>query len=160
PLQLAALRRYYRNLIAEGFLRYSDDEWNNRYFMDRDSIAHFFHQQFTDLVSEVAGERVKPTFLFFASYPPGSELLPHRHREQSWYSMSLLIDHSPEPEDVSPWPIFLRPPGADTAFPINLGVGDALLYRGREVSHYRHPLPQGQYSSLWFLFYVSESFVG
>jgi hypothetical protein len=160
PLQLAALRRYYRKLIAEGFLRYGDDEWNNRYFTDRDSIAHFFHQQLTGLVSELAGERVRPTFSFFASYRPGSELPPHRDREQCEYSMSVLIDHSPEPEDVSPWPIFLQPPEVDTAFPINLGIGDALLYRGAEVSHYRDPLPQGQYSSLWFFFYVGESFAG
>jgi hypothetical protein len=160
PLQLAALRRYYQELIGEGFLRLGDQDWSDRYFTDSDSIAHFFHRQFTGLVSEIAGERVRPTFLFFASYQPGSELPPHRDREQCEYSMSVLIDHSPEPDDLSPWPIYLQPPGAKSGIPIRLGIGDAALYRGREVTHYRYPLGEGQHSSLWFFFYVGESFVG
>ena len=160
PLQLAALRRYYRELIAEGFLPFGDKEWPNRFYTPHDSVAHFFHQQFTELMSQIAGERVRPTFLFFASYHPGSDLPPHRDREQCEYSMSVLIDHSPEPDDISPWPIYVRPPGAETGIPIGLGMGDALLYRGREVTHYRYPLGQGQYSSLWFFFYVGENFVG
>jgi hypothetical protein len=32
PLQLAALRRYYRELIAEGFLPFGDKEWLNRFY--------------------------------------------------------------------------------------------------------------------------------
>jgi hypothetical protein len=39
-------------------------------------------------------------------------------------------------------------------------VFDALLYRGREVTHYRYPLGHSQYSSLWFFFYIGENFVG
>ena len=160
PLQLGALRRYYRELIAEGFLQFGDEEWPNRFFTPHDPVAHFFHQQFTDLVSQVAGERVRPTFLYFASYHPGSDLPPHRDREQCEYSMSVLLDHSPEPDDIAPWPIYVRPPGEDIGVPIGLGIGDALLYRGREVVHYRYPLGQDQYSNLWFFFYVGEKFVG
>jgi hypothetical protein len=42
----------------------------------------------------------------------------------------------------------------------DLGLGDALLYRGRELVHYRNPLPEGHHSSSIFLHYVRENFTG
>jgi hypothetical protein len=160
PLQLAAVRRYYRAQIAEGFLTFGDADWPDRYFSGRDPICYFFHHQLTDAVSAVAGERVKPSFAFFASYHPGSVLPPHRDRDQCEYSMSILIDHSPELDQASPWPLYLHPPGAPAAVPISTRLGDAVLYKGREVTHYREPLAAADYCSFWFFFYVPESFDG
>ena len=159
PLQLAAVRRYYRDLIAQGFVQFGDADWPNRYFAKRDALAYCFHQQLTDVVSDVAGERVKPSFAFLTSYCAGSVLRPHKDREQCHYSLSILLDHQPEPDDVSPWPIYVQPPGAETATPIHNRLGDGLLYFGEEVLHYREPLQSGS-STLWFFFYVPESFSG
>ena len=160
PLQLAAVRRYYRALIAEGFLPFGDKEWPDRYFSYRDPVGCFFQHELANVVSEIAGERVKASFSFFASYHRGSMLPPHRDREQCEYSISILLDHSPEPEDLSPWPIYLQPPGAQAALPVSIGAGDAVLYRGREVLHYRDRLTDAEYCSFWFFFYVPESFSG
>jgi hypothetical protein len=160
PFQLAAVRRYYRELIAEGFLRFGDKEWRDCHFAAEEPMAHFFHQQFAGLVSEIAGERVRPTFLFFRCYYPGAELPRHRDRPQCEYSMSVLVDHAPEPDDVSPWPIYLEPPGGGTGIPIRQGLGDALLYRGCELPHFRYPLREADSSSVWLFFYVGESFTG
>jgi hypothetical protein len=160
PLQLAAVRRYYRAVIAEGFLPFGDDEWPDRYFASRDPIALFFHQHMTDLVGEVAGERVKPSFSFFASYHRGGILPPHRDREQCEYSVSVLIDHAPEPADLSPWPLYLRAPGAEEAVSVSLGLGDAVVYRGRELWHSRGALTAVDFCSYWFFFYVPETFTG
>ena len=159
-LQVAAIRRYYRSLIAEGHLPYGDAEWPDRYFSSRDPICHFFHQQLTDLVSAMAGQRVKPSFNFFAAYHRGSTLPPHRDREQCEWSMSVLIDHSPEPADISPWPLYLLPPNTADATPISIRLGDAILYYGREVRHHREPLVDANYCTYWFFFYVPEGFDG
>jgi hypothetical protein len=32
PVQLAAIRHYYRELIREGFVQFGDSEWPNRFF--------------------------------------------------------------------------------------------------------------------------------
>ena len=146
--------------MAEGFLPFGDAEWPDRYFSARDPIGAFFHHQLASVVGEIAGERVKATFFFYAAYHPGAMLPPHRDREQCEYSVSILLDHSPEPEDTSSWPIYLRPPGASAAVPVSLGLGEAVFYRGREVLHYRDPLSGAEYSSFWFFFYVPESFTG
>jgi hypothetical protein len=158
PVQLATIRRYYRSLIAEGFVRFGDPEWPDRFFSSRDGLTYFFQQQLTGVISEIAGERLKPSFAFFASYRPGSDLKPHRDREQCHYAMSVLLDHD-QADDVSSWPIYVQPPGAPEAVPVNVGLGDGLLYFGQEVLHYRYPLPHG-YSTLWFLFWVPENFEG
>ncbi len=159
PLQLAAIRQYYRSVIAEGFMPFGDEEWPARFFSGRDPIGYFYQQQLTGLVSDIAGQRVKPSFSFFASYHPGSTLPAHRDREQCEWALSLLLDQSPE-ADTSSWPLYLQPPGANQATPIFTGVGDGTLYYRREVRHHRDALTTEDYCSFWFLFYVAESFDG
>jgi len=160
PLEVAALRQYYRDAITEGFFEPSDAQWPNRSFSSRDGIAQFFHAQLTSLVSEIAGARFKPSFQFFASYREGAELPPHRDREQCELAMSILLDFSPEPIDTSPWPLFVQPPQAHSPAPIAQGIGDAVLYYGREVRHHRERLERSDFSSSWFFFYVHEDFQG
>jgi hypothetical protein len=160
PVQLMAIRQYYRALISEGFVQFADQDWPDRYFAKRDSLAYCFHQQLTPVVSKIAGEPVKPSFAFLTSYRPGAILHPHKDRAQCHYSLSILLDHTPEPADVSPWPIFVQPPGASEATPVRIALGDALMYFGEEVLHYRDALPVGQSSTLWFFFYVPIDFEG
>jgi hypothetical protein len=159
PRQVAAARRYYRELIAEGFLPYGDAEWPDRYFATKEPLAYFFHQQLTGAISRIAGEPVKPSFCVFASYRPGAELPPHTDREQCEYSLSILIDQAPEPSATSSWPLYLQPPGA-AATPMAAALGDGVLYHGREVTHFRERLATADFCSFWFFFYVPEAFEG
>jgi hypothetical protein len=159
PRQIAAARRYYRELIAQGFLPYGDAEWPDRYFATKEPLAYFFHQQLTGTISRIAGEPVKPSFCVFASYRPGAELPPHTDREQCEYSLSILIDQAPEPSDRSSWPLYLQPPGA-AATPMAAGLGDGVLYYGREVTHFRERLATADFCSFWFFFYVPQAFAG
>jgi hypothetical protein len=159
PFQLGAIRRYYQTLIAEGFLPFGDEEWPHRFFAGRDPLGYFFHEQLKDLVSDIAGQSVKASFSFFASYHPGSALPAHRDREQCEWALSLQIDQSPEADTLA-WPLHLQPPGADHSTPIFTGIGDGTLYYGREVGHYRDALTGAGYGSFWFLFYVAENFSG
>jgi hypothetical protein len=158
PIQLAAIRLYYRALIHEGFVRFGDQDWPDRFLAARDGLTYFFQQQLTTTISEIAGERIKPSFSFFASYHPGSDLKAHRDRKQCHYAMSVLLDHSLA-DDLSSWLIYVQPPGALEAAPIKLSLGDGLLYFGEEVLHSRPPLASG-FSTHWFLFWVPENFKG
>lgn len=159
PFQLGAIRRYYRAATEEGFIRFGDSEWPNRYYARYDPIAHFFHEQCAAVVSEIAGEPFKASFPFYASYHPGSELKAHRDREQCVLSVSVQLDHDPEPSGHAPWPIYLQASDATTSVPVTMGLGDAAMFYGQEVRHWREVLTEG-WSSFWFLFYVPESFTG
>src|SRR5262249_55555455 len=117
PVQLAAIRRYYRDLIREGFVQFGDSEWPNRFFSGLDGLTYFFQRQLTPVISEIVREKVQPTFSYFASYRPGSDFKAHPDRKQCHYAMSVLLDHH-HADDLSSWPIYLQPPGALEAVPI------------------------------------------
>lgn len=163
PTQVAALRRYYRQLVAEGHVRFDDRQVPLRYSSHNEPLSRFFQRRLAGLLSELAGEPMKPSYAFFASYTPGAVLEPHRDREQCALSVSLLLDYAPEPDDLSPWPLWLGrggEAGRSDAAAIHLGLGDGLVYRGTELLHWRDALPEGQASTSIFLHYVPSDFTG
>src|SRR5262245_20057799 len=161
PVHIGALRRYYRALVASGRLPRGDSQVAQRHRLHSEPVGMFFHSQLTSLVSRIAGEAVKPSYVYFSSYPSGSDLPRHVDRPQCEFSISLLVDYSPEPKGPCGWPLFLEHPdlpgGTVSA---DLGLGDGLMYRGRHLVHYRNRLPEGHQSSSVFLHYVREDFAG
>lgn len=158
PFHLAALRRYYRCLIRTGHLRLGDAQSSRRYIAHNESVARFFHHHLTPMVARVAGEEVKPSYVYVASYQGGASLEKHTDREQCEFSVSLCLDYSPEPSLQTPWPLQLHTKsGMVTVFQ---GIGDGLLYRGRELPHSRQPLPNGHTSTSIFFHYVRKDFRG
>ncbi len=112
----------------------------------------------SQIVSDVARTRVKPSYVYLAAYQGGAELDRHTDREQCEYSITLCIDATPEPEVQSPWPILLDT--RDGALRIWQYLGDGLLYRGRHLPHYRERLPDGCSSTSLLLHYVDHDFAG
>ncbi len=158
PYQLAALRRYYRALVEEGHVALGDGQVALRYTAHNEPVARVLHRLLAPFVSALAGEPYRPSYVYFSSYRPGATLKPHVDRAQCELSISLLLDYTPEPDGASPWPIHLGAPGA--AVPVSLGLGDGLVYRGQEVTHFREALPDGHTSTSLFLHYVPEGFAG
>jgi hypothetical protein len=158
PYYLAALRRYYRYLVRNGKLQLGDEHNPRRYVAHNESVARFFHFQLTAVISSIVGERVKPSYAYVASYLPGEELKRHTDRPQCEFSISLCLDFSPEPVRETSWPLCLDTKKGKLA--VYQALGDALLYRGRELPHYREPLPSGNTSISIFFHYVTEGFSG
>ena len=154
PVQVAALRRYYRELVAEGHVALGDEQVPLRYRAHNEPLARRLHTELAGLVGTLAGEAVKPSYVYFASYLAGAVLEPHRDRAQCELSISLQIDYAPEPEGDTPWPLLVE------GRAITLGLGDALVYRGRELTHAREALPEGHASASMFFHYVPEGFAG
>jgi len=158
PFHIAALRRYYRYLIRNGRIPLGDGQSSRRYVAYNDPVARFFHRQITIPLSAVAGEAIKPSYVYLASYLSGAELKKHVDREQCEFSITLCLDFSPEPDLASPWPIRLdTPTGTVTVYQ---ALGDGLAYRGTRLPHYRSPLGNGQTSTSIFFHYVAADFAG
>lgn len=158
PFHIGSLRKYYRHLIRTGGMTLGDSGSPRRFVAYNESVARFFHRQLTRVVSAVAGVRVKPSFAYVGSYQSGADLSAHIDRLQCEYAITLLIDYTPEPVDQSPWPFYLETSKGTVA--IWQGIGDALLYRGRELIHYRKQLAEGRTSTSIFFYYVDQRFVG
>lgn len=158
PYHVAALRRYYRYLIRSGAIQLGDGQSPRRYVAYNDSVARFFHQQIAAALSAVAGEPLKPSYVYMASYLSGAELKKHLDREQCEFSVTLCLDFSPEPRLETPWPIHLdTPTGTVTVYQ---ALGDGLAYRGTRLPHYRSRLGEGQTSTSIFFHYVAADFAG
>lgn len=160
PLVLAAMRRFYRSLLTEGRLPLGDDQVSGRYVLHSEVLASYYHPQLATVVGRIAGEPVKPSYVYFASYKPGASLPKHVDREQCEFSISFLADYIPEPNGPSGWPLFLDNPRLHVTSAADLAVGDAVFYRGRELAHYRDPLPEGHRSTSLFFHYVRPDFTG
>jgi len=158
PFHIAALRRYYRHQLRSGRLRLGDSQCPRRYVSDNDSVARFFHQQLTAAASAFAGEPLRASYVYLASYQPGAILKKHTDREQCEFSVTLCLDYAPEPRNATPWPLHLhKTSGRVTVFQ---AIGDALLYRGCLLPHSRDPLPEGHTSTSIFFHYVRQDFTG
>lgn len=183
PEQVEAMRAYYRQYVDQGFMPFGDDRVERRYREHNEVLTSFFHKQLTPLVSTITGTEVKPAYSYAATYVGGSILPPHTDRRQCEYSISFQLDYEPTPADnVSPWGLYLEPlqhegelpelgvsigwdqldsaeRGAQPA-PIHLANGDGLIYKGRELVHYRHALPGQHRSTSLFFHFVDRDFAG
>jgi hypothetical protein len=160
PLMLGALRQHYRALVASGAVPKGD--WiEQRYGLHSEMMATFLHLQLRRLIGRMAGEPVKPSFVYFASYREGADLPRHMDRPQCEFSLSLLIDYSPERQGPCGWPLYLEHPRApESRLAADLALGDAAVYRGREIYHYRDALPAEHQATLLFLNYVQQDYSG
>jgi hypothetical protein len=158
PFHIAALRRYYRYRIRTGAISLGDGQSPRRYVAYNDPVARFFHQQIASSISAAAGEPVKPSYVYLASYLSGAELKKHVDREQCEFSVTLCLDFSPEPTLATPWPICLDTPSGQVK--VYQALGDGLAYRGTRLPHYRSKLGEGQTSTSMFFHYVAADFTG
>ncbi len=158
PFHIAALRRYYRHQLRSGKLRLGDGQSPLRYVSYNDPVGQFFHQQLTESMSAFAGEPLKPSYVYLASYQSGAVLEKHTDREQCDFSVTLCLDYAPEPRNATPWPLQLHKKSGTVK--VFQAIGDALLYRGCQLPHSREMLPEGHSSTSIFFHYVRQDFAG
>jgi hypothetical protein len=158
PFHVASLRRYFRELIAAGAFETGKDRYANCDLEHNEPVARFFHHQLASVISDLSGEPVRPSFVFICSYRGGAELHRHTDREQCEFTISLCIDFIPEPRGVTRWPLYLETKKGRVV--IQQALGDGLLFRGRELPHYRKPLPNGYTSTSLLFHFVRRDFTG
>jgi hypothetical protein len=92
-----------------------------------------------------------PTYSFARVYKHGDVLKPHRDRPACEVSISLNLGQTPD----DPWPLYLRDHD-NNVFGARLQPGDALIYRGIELAHWREAY-QGEKMAQVFLHYVDRN---
>ena len=101
------------------------------------------------LPSAEAISRLKlfPTYSYFRVYKRGDFLVKHTDRPSCEISISFYVAHHA-------WPLLLEMPNGISS--IELKPGDALFYRGIDISHWREPM-NGERAAHVFLHYVDQS---
>ena len=96
-----------------------------------------------NVVEQQTGLKLYPTYACWRMYNLFSSLQMHTDRDACEYSITANLG-----SDGTPFPIFMQ----DT--PIEIKVGDAVLYKGCEIPHGRKEF-QGDWHSQVFLHYVN-----
>jgi len=159
PKMLPSLKQYYRKLIDEGFVPLSDVPTENRYVAHNERLARLLHKKLSGFVTQIVGEPIKPSYVYLGSYRSGAILKKHTDREQCEFSISLLLDYQPQTHNASPWPLYLETDNKRSVA-IYQSPGDALVYKGRELPHFRNKLPRGHSSTSLFFHYVRKNYRG
>ncbi|MFS1899200.1 hypothetical protein BCU22_019195 [Vibrio cyclitrophicus] len=93
------------------------------------------------------GVKLVPSYSYARIYYNGSNLERHTDRACSEYGISVCLE-----KDNSSWPlIVIDRCGKEQQ--INLEVGDAVIFCGMELEHYRDIL-EGEFHTQMFLFYM------
>jgi hypothetical protein len=158
PEFLRSVQEYYRELVVNGFLPLGDGQ-SLRYSLHNEPLARWLHQHTAPLVSRIIPESVKPSYTYLGFYLAGAVLEKHTDREQCEYTLSLTIDATPSAAAADAWALYADLKDGTTVEAL-LGAGDGLIFKGRELPHYRHRLDQGRTSSSVFFHYVPEAFTG
>jgi len=95
---------------------------------------------------KVCGKKLYPTYSYARLYKPGEELKKHTDRPACEISATITLGF-----EGNPWAIYM----ADNK--VDMQVGDAVLYRGMEVEHWREKYTEGQWQAQVFLHYVDAN---
>ncbi|MGV3526349.1 MAG: hypothetical protein ACO1RX_19170 [Candidatus Sericytochromatia bacterium] len=156
PLQVSALRSHIQSLTAQGFFMLGDAQVPQRGMIHNEPVLRFWQFQVAHLLQALIPGGVKASYAYLATYAPGATLHPHTDRAQCTWNLSLLLDSAPEQARANAWPLYLQT-GTQTTR-VQLGLGDAVLYPGARMPHWRETLPADQYVSLGLLHFVAPDF--
>lgn len=99
---------------------------------------------------QACGRKLLPTYSYARMYAPGEELKIHKDRPSCEISATLTLGFE---GDV--WPIYMgNNEDKSEASEIKMGVGDAVLYQGMDIYHWREKYTEGKWQAQVFLHYV------
>ena len=160
PAFVAAMRRYFRRLIAEGHLPLGDEQVAGRYNMYNERLCVWLHDRVTTLIARAVSRPIKPSYTYAAAYVGGAVLEKHTDRPQCEYTLSLTIDATPDGSREGAWPLCLESKSEQAVVRALLAPGDALLFRGRRLPHFRDVLAAGRTSTSVLFHFVPRRFRG
>lgn len=157
PTHVASLARYYDALMAQGCWAIGDAQVANRHGWHNESVARYFHHQLCGFVGRAVGERVRPSYCYVSAYRRAAVLRPHVDRKQCVFTVSLWIGHA-SASAGNLWPLWLHSP--EGVVSVTQAAGDAVLFAGCELPHWRDTPPPGVSGTTLILHYVPHDFVG
>lgn len=151
PVQAADTRRYMEKRLAEnGFVV---DVTLGIPFTDfyGDARLDSLMAALLPKVEYCSGLWLYPTYSYGRAYRRSDRLPRHRDRPACEVSISLNLGQTPD----EPWPLYVLDRNNNPAAAL-LRPGDALLYRGIELTHWRDPYP-GEALFQVFMHYVDRN---
>ena len=150
----------YISKFTPGFGTWEDKQVPNTYSIYGDTFMETLMMKVLPVMQQHTEMNLIPCYTYTRIYKKGDILKRHSDRPSCEISTTLHLGGDP-------WPIFLDPTGQKTVIdeykqiikpdapkgiPINLEVGDMLVYSGCELEHWREPF-EGDNCAQVFLHY-------
>jgi hypothetical protein len=166
PFEWKVLQKHYRDEIWK-FIPENNDKYTHSASSDR--IGYFMNTRLRPVMEFLAGEALRNTYSYTVQYlglENNRGLKPHIDQVDNEFTVTTAVDWTPDNTD--PWTIFFDPvrqipkevgpwqkmPDQTRVIPAVLDGGDSMLFRGRQHTHYRHPLMQNRTSTNMLSHYV------
>lgn len=106
-------------------------------------------EQLLPNVELVCGKNLFPTYAYARLYSPDEKLDIHVDRPACEISATITLGFS-----GGVWPIFMGNEDKSQCSEIKMNVGDAVVYKGTDVHHWRDAYKEGEWQAQVFLHYV------
>lgn len=123
----------------------------SKYARYAEPVVEVILENSADEISQLVGERLLPTYSYARVYVKGDELERHIDRPSCEYSVTVHVATVGEP-----WPIWMQK-GDGPVSKVILQPGDAIVYKGCEVHHWREVMSECDINVQFMLHYVNES---
>jgi hypothetical protein len=115
-----------------------------------DPLIEYILETSTAELEKITGFSLFPSYSFTRAYQKNEELKPHVDRPACEISVTCHIATIGKP-----WPIWMQTPGGEPTEYI-LEPGDACVYKGCEVKHWRTPATDTDINVQMMLHYVNQ----
>ena len=114
--------------------------------MDHEIMFETLQEEVWPVIENAVGEKLIPTYAYSRLYHNGDVLTVHRDRPACEVSVTIQLGRSHHYS----WPIYMGSKRFDMA------EGDAVIYKGCDVDHWRDECigPEGYYSGQLFIHFV------
>lgn len=129
----------------------SGDQKISKFSKYGDPLIEVILRNSTTAFEEIVGEELYPTYSYSRVYVGGDELKKHTDRDSCEYSGTINI----ATQGNDKWPIFMQAPGGPQV-EFTLNPGDAVIYKGCAVEHWRNEMNTTDINVQIMLHYVAK----
>lgn len=141
----------FQKLIQDGQSTY-DSQCPLSHSLGHTPLFDSLLEQLTPSIEQATGKNLFPTYAYARYYAPGDELKIHRDRPSCEISATITLGF-----EGNPWPIFMGyDENKQNCQSITMNVGDAVVYKGQEIYHWREKYTEGQWQAQVFIHYVDQ----
>ena len=150
PQSVDTVSRYMEYALKQGGMHLEEDKLVKSYARYADPLVETILQNSLPHVEEVTGKKLFPTYSYARVYLDSGFLAPHTDRPSCEYSVTVNVACVGKP-----WPIHMKPKGREP-MAFYLDPGDAVVYKGCEVVHWREKADGTEVTAQFMLHYVDQ----
>jgi hypothetical protein len=149
PIMCDYVSENIKVLEANSYFGYNDGQVEKAFSGAAPIVTEMLLDVMTPVLAKAINCELYPTYSYLRIYVKGAQLEKHQDRVSCEVSATVPLSY----DSHYAWPIYIESRNQDKA--IELEPGDALIYKGIEVPHWREPF-EGERQVQVFLHYVKK----